>query len=82
MPLFEYQCMDCGKSLEVLIMDTAVLPQCDSCGSRNLKKQLSAHSSVSGSAKMNLPGPGDTACCGVAPGHADCSGPGSCCGKD
>jgi len=82
MPLFEYLCLDCGKSIEALIMSSTDQPQCDSCRDRNLKKLLSAHSSVSGSAKMNLPGPKDSACCGTSPGHADCSGPGSCCGKN
>ncbi len=82
MPIFEYQCHDCGKSSEVLITGSAELPQCSFCGSKNLKKLLSAHSSMSGPSKNNRPGPGDTACCGSAPGEAvGCVGPGSCCGK-
>jgi hypothetical protein len=45
-------------------------------------KMLSAPSSLSGSARKGIPGPGDTACCGSAPGMASgCAGPGSCCGK-
>ena len=82
MPLFEYMCLDCGQSSEALIMGSADQPKCNFCGSCNLKKLLSAHSSVSGSAKTNFPGPGDTACCGTSPDHADCSGPGSCCDKN
>lgn len=81
MPLFEYLCLDCGKTAEKLILGSTDRPQCTDCGSVNLKKLLSAHSSVSGSVKTNFPGPGDTACCGNSPGHADCAGPGSCCGK-
>jgi hypothetical protein len=43
---------------------------------------LSAHSSLSGPRTGRLPGAGDTACCGSAPGTAaGCAGPGSCCGK-
>jgi hypothetical protein len=46
-----------------------------------MKKLMSAHSSLSGSAAHAMPGPGDTVCCGSSPGHAGCAGPGSCCGK-
>ena len=82
MPLFEYLCQDCGKTIEALILGSGDRPQCTACGSVNLKKLLSAPSSVSGSVKINLPGPGDTGCCGTSPIHADCAGPGSCCGKN
>jgi putative FmdB family regulatory protein len=83
MPLFDYQCKDCGKLNEILLVGTTKSPKCNYCGSRNLKKLLSAHSSISGPGKKNMPGPGDTACCGSSPGEADgCAGPGSCCGKN
>jgi putative FmdB family regulatory protein len=82
MPLFEYLCLDCGKTSEALIIGSADRPQCGSCGGRNLRKLLSAHSSMSGPGKNSFPGPGDTACCGTSPSHADCAGPGSCCGKN
>jgi len=81
MPLFDYQCLDCGKGIEVLIAGSDEHPQCQACGSTNLKRLLSAHSSMSGPSKNRLPGPGDTACCGSTPGHGGCAGPGSCCGK-
>jgi hypothetical protein len=57
-------------------------PQCHFCNSHQLKKLLSAPSSMSGSPKNNMPGLGDTACCGSSPGEVSCSGPGSCCGKN
>jgi len=82
MPLFDYVCLECGQSNEALIMNSTDQPQCKSCGGRNLKKLLSAHSSMSGFAKASLPGPKDTGCCGISPSYADCSGPGSCCGKN
>lgn len=82
MPLFEYLCLDCGKATEKLIMGAADQPQCTDCGSVNLKKLLSAPSSMSGSVKTELPGPGDTGCCGTSPHLADCDGPGSCCGRN
>ena len=81
MPLFDYQCEDCGKTVELLMSTNADQPTCSACGSANMKKLLSAPSAMSGAVKTNLPGPGDTACCGSSPGHAACAGPGSCCGK-
>ena len=80
MPLFDYLCSDCGKQSEVLIVGSDDQPQCQSCGSRNLTKLLSAHSSMSGVSQNSMPGPGDTTCCGSSPDHAGCAGPGSCCG--
>ena len=80
MPLFDYQCSDCGKRSELLV-STGEKPRCTACGSTNVEKLLSAPSSMSGPKKNRMPGPGDTACCGSSPGHAGCAGPGSCCGK-
>ena len=80
MPLFDYLCLDCGKSNEILIAGSEEHPQCQACGSGNLKKLLSPHSSLSGP-QNRVPGPGDTSCCGSAPSQAGCAGPGSCCGK-
>ncbi len=82
MPLFEYLCRDCGQKSEILVSSPAVQPACQACGSANLKKLLSAHASPSVGSQDRLPGPGDTGCCGSAPGQAaGCAGPGSCCGK-
>ncbi len=82
MPLFDYLCQDCGKTSEILITSVEDFPECKDCSSKNLKKLLSPHSSMSGPAKSRMPGPGDTACCGSSPGEAGCDGPGSCCGKN
>lgn len=83
MPLFEYLCEDCGKTFEILVRSSEDHPECGDCGSKNLNKLLSAHSSMSGPAKNSMPGLGDTACCGSSPGEAPgCAGPGSCCGKN
>jgi putative FmdB family regulatory protein len=81
MPLFEFLCLDCGQTSEMLITASGDRPQCGHCRSSNLKKLLSAPSSLSGAVQHHVPGPGDTSCCGSAPGHAGCAGPGSCCGK-
>ena len=81
MPLFDYLCLDCGKLSEILITPSTKEPQCLECGSRHLRKMLSAPSSLSGSSSQKIPGHGDTACCGSTPMQAGCAGPGSCCGK-
>ena len=81
MPIYEYLCKNCGKTCEILLTSVTKQPECPSCGSISLKKLLSAHAAISGSATSGLPGPGDTACCGASPSHASCAGPGSCCGK-
>lgn len=82
MPLFDFLCLDCGKTIEILVAGSSDKPECPACGGSNLKKLLSAHSSLSGSTGQNMPGPGDTACCGTSPTQAACAGPGSCCGKN
>ena len=78
MPLFDFLCADCGHVAEILAFSEKMTVYCKRCGSGNLKKLMSAHSSLSGTASSSMPGPGDTACCGSSPGRA---GPGSCCGK-
>ncbi len=82
MPLYDYLCLDCGKTSEILVSDKSSQPRCLDCNSDNLKKLLSAHSSMSGHAKNRLPGLGDTTCCGSTPKEAGCAGPGSCCGMN
>ncbi|MBW2174502.1 MAG: zinc ribbon domain-containing protein, partial [Deltaproteobacteria bacterium] len=44
MPIFEYLCLDCGESSEVLIVRSDEEAQCPACGTRKLKKLLSATS--------------------------------------
>jgi putative FmdB family regulatory protein len=81
MPLYDFLCLDCGKVSEMLLTNSGDAPECLGCGSKNLKRMLSATSSLSGASRNNLPGPGDTACCGSTPAQAaGCAGPGSCCG--
>jgi putative FmdB family regulatory protein len=81
MPIYEYQCLACGAISENLLMSSGEAPQCHDCGSENLEKMVSAHSSMSGPVTTKVPGPGDTPCCGSAQTHAGCAGPGSCCSK-
>ncbi len=79
MPIYEFSCQDCGTKSEILIIGAKSSPECRSCGSQNMKKLLSAPSSLSGVAKPSMPA---SACCGVSPDQAGCAGPGSCCGKN
>ncbi len=81
MPLYDFLCSDCGKESEILVASIKEKVKCVSCGSGNVKKMLSAPSSLSGEASTIMPGPKDTACCGSSSSHASCAGPGSCCGK-
>lgn len=82
MPLYEYACTRCGRTMEILVSPGEDdQPRCPHCGSRELDKLLSAPSSMSGVRKNRLPGPSDTGCCGKSPSEATCPGPGSCCGR-
>lgn len=81
MPLYDYLCLDCGKVSETLLTSSSETVECTGCGSKNVKRLLSAPSSLSGASRQGLPGLGEPSCCGSAPGMAaGCSGPGSCCG--
>ncbi|PKN62683.1 MAG: FmdB family transcriptional regulator [Deltaproteobacteria bacterium HGW-Deltaproteobacteria-15] len=81
MPLFEFLCMQCGEMSEALVTSSDDQVTCQACGSKKLKRMLSAPSTLSGVSKSRVPGPGDTSCCGSSPSTAGCAGPGSCCGK-
>ena len=82
MPLYDYHCQACGIVNEILVNGTSGLPGCSYCGSANVKKLISAHSSLSGAPSTRLPDAGDTGCGGSQPNQADCQGPGICCGKN
>jgi len=81
MPIYEYDCRDCGRISEILVRGSEDEICCKHCGSRNLQRLLSATSSSTGAMRNRIPGPGDTTCCGNRPESAGCSGPGSCCGR-
>ena len=81
MPLFDFLCTACGAVSEHLVFGDTPPKTCPSCQKGPLKKLMGAPSSLSGTPSTRLPGSGDTGCCGSAPGHTGCAGPGSCCGK-
>lgn len=41
MPIFDFRCTDCGKTFELLVR-TATVAACPSCGSEQVEKQVSA----------------------------------------
>ena len=81
MPIYEIVCGACGRAGEVLTLSGAEALVCPNCGSERTTKLMSPTSTMTGRESARLPGATDTACCGSAPGHAGCAGPGSCCGK-
>jgi len=51
MPIYEFQCTDCGEKKEILFRssDEKIEMKCDKCGSENLQRVLSSTNfSVSG----------------------------------
>ena len=73
MPIFEYQCEDCGAEFELLVRsDTALV--CPVCESTSLEKQLSVFATEKSGA-ASAPAMDCGAPCGTC-GHPD--GPGAC----
>lgn len=42
MPIFEYQCTKCSHEFEMLVLPTLPPPECPSCHSKELEKQISS----------------------------------------
>ena len=59
MPIYEYRCLECGDTSEMLLRSGNESIECPSCGSKNLQKVFSASYNIRMSASM----PGRT-CCG------------------
>jgi len=74
MPIFEYQCKNCGAVNEFIIFGSDEHPGCKTCRSTDLVKLMSAHSTVGSSASLPDSVGG---CCGSP---NSCGAPGSCCG--
>lgn len=49
MPIYEYQCKDCGHQFEQLVLPRSPAAECPSCGKRDLEQMISL-SSVSSKA--------------------------------
>lgn len=74
MPIFEYQCKNCGAVNEFIVFDKNEPLECKKCRSTDLVKLMSAHNTVGSSAPLPDSGGG---CCGSP---NSCGSPGSCCG--
>lgn len=46
MPIYEFQCQDCNSPFEVIVLSADKITEvtCSKCGSKNIKKKISASS--------------------------------------
>lgn len=70
MPIYEYQCDDCGHEFEALVR-TDTVPECPGCQSTALHKHLSVTAPPVAASEPMPAGP-----CGNCCGHPN--GPGGC----
>lgn len=68
MPLYEYECKQCGRPCELLVFQTREKPQCPSCGSTRLARKFSTFAAHSGSSAAAKCPSGD-----VCPGQSSCA---------
>lgn len=57
MPIFEFQCQECGNPFEELVSSTSAITDltCPNCGSENIRKKLSTFASkVAGKSSFGL----------------------------
>jgi putative FmdB family regulatory protein len=54
MPLFEYECRECGERFEALVVESRQA-ECPKCKSRNLQKLISTFSAGAGSGPSPAP---------------------------
>jgi len=70
MPIYEYQCRDCGQRFEYLVRGDD-LPECPTCGGKNLEKQISAPAAPQVTQ-------GRSPACSLPRGNRPCDPGGSC----
>jgi putative FmdB family regulatory protein len=75
MPIYEYVCKKCDHSFEAIVQGSSK-PECPSCGSRNLEKQLSVFAVTAGNSGAGARVPEACRSC-AHPG-----GPGACAMRD
>ncbi|NQS91503.1 MAG: zinc ribbon domain-containing protein [Chloroflexi bacterium] len=63
MPLYEYQCPECGETFDKLVSfsEADKIPVCPKCGEKNTRKMISAAAMIGGSSS------GSTSYAGSAP---------------
>lgn len=65
MPIFEFQCQECGHPFEELVFSSAKINEliCPNCGSENIRKKMSTFASkVAGKTNFGL-GSANSASC-------------------
>ena len=71
MPLYEYDCRECGKRFEVIVQGRTT-PECPACHGTSLERALSTFAVSSNGRTAAQSGPGPCGTCG------DPRGPGAC----
>ncbi len=73
MPIFEYQCASCGNEFEVLVRNSATVPECPGCSGTELRKKLSAFAAITGRASTQAELPAPCQSCGNPDGPGACA---------
>jgi putative FmdB family regulatory protein len=73
MPIFEYECISCGKEFERLVRSSSVSPECPGCSGTELRKKLSAPAAITGAASPRAELPASCQSCGHAGGPGACA---------
>jgi putative FmdB family regulatory protein len=71
MPLFEYECRDCGKPFELFVTAERV-PACPGCHGANLAKRLSSPGMVGATSSARREGNSMPAASGCGGGRCGC----------
>jgi putative FmdB family regulatory protein len=66
MPIFEYQCRDCGAKFEKIVPSPSAAATCKICESRNVEKLLSVFAVAGSSLKTTGQEPGPCGACGAS----------------
>lgn len=68
MPIYEYECGDCGRQFEKIVYRTSGTIACDSCGSARVEKRYSAFAVGAGNSPRSEAPSGCTTCGAERPG--------------
>jgi putative FmdB family regulatory protein len=70
MPLYEYQCHDCGDEFEKMVRfsEADQAQACPACQSRNTKKKISVFAALGGSSRQSAASSGSS--CGSSGGFS------------
>ena len=63
MPVYEYECSDCGEEFEVLVLDPDETIKCATCDSENIGKQFSTFGLGSSDGNLEISESGDSEGC-------------------